>query len=66
MNVILGTSDIVYYPIFPMELTTKKKDVPTYGIVVETTRDVMGTIPLVTLRSPMQVNVITIPYPSLI
>lgn len=63
MNVTLGTSDIVYYPIFPRELTPKKKDVPTYGIVVETTRDVMGTIPLVTVRSPMQVNVVTVPYP---
>lgn len=63
MNVILGTSDIVYYPIFPMELTAKKKDVPTYGIVVETIRDVMGTVPLVTVRSPMQVNVITVLFP---
>lgn len=62
MNVILGTRDIIYYPIFPTEVTPKKKDGRTYGIVVEITRDVLGTVPLVTVRSPMQVNVIVILY----
>lgn len=58
MDVVLGTSDIVYYPMVPVEVTPKKKNIPTYGIVVEISRNVVNNVPLVTIRSPVKVNLI--------
>ena len=56
VDVILGTSDLVYYPVIPVEATPKKKNNLTYGIVVEISRNVMDSIPLVTVRSPVKVG----------
>ena len=58
MDVVLGTSDIVYYPMVPVEVTPKKKNIPTYGIVVEISRNVVNNVPLATIRSPVKVNLI--------
>lgn len=63
MDVALGTSDLVYYPIVPLKVPPKKeKNAPTYGIVVEISRNAMETVPLVTIRSPVQVNVNVVAY----
>ena len=56
VDVILGTSDLVYYPMIPMEATPKKKNSLTYGIVVEISRNITDSIPLVTIRSPVKVG----------
>ena len=53
---ILGTSDVVYYPIVPLEMSPKKKSPLKYGIVVEIIRKVGETVPRVNIRSPMQVD----------
>lgn len=58
MDVILGTSDLVYYPLIPVETTPKKKSILTYGIVVEISRNVVDSIPLVIVRSPVKVGCI--------
>lgn len=57
VDIILGTSDLVYYPIVPANADPKKKPVLTYGIVVEITRNVGETVPIVTVRSPLKVIV---------
>ena len=56
VDVILGTSDLVYYPVIPVEATQKKKNSVTYGIVVEISKNVTDSIPLVTIRSPVKVG----------
>lgn len=59
VDVILGTSDLVYYPLIPVETTPKKKkSTLTYGIVVEISRNVVDSIPLVIVRSPVKVGCI--------
>jgi hypothetical protein len=56
VDIILGTSDLVYYPVIPVEATPKKKSPITYGIVIEISRNVVDSIPLVTIRSPVKVG----------
>ena len=67
INVILGSSDLVYYPIIPLsaEKSPKKKSTPTYGIVVEVHRNAIDeSVPVVTVRSPVQVKYSCMDYHS--
>ena len=59
IDVALGTSDRVYYSLTPAQTSTPKKskdkDVANYGLVVDITRHAGRRVPLVTIRSPLQV-----------
>lgn len=58
VDVALGTSERVYYPLVLSDksLVKKSKDSPQFGLVVEIVRNASQRVPEVRVRSPLQVH----------
>lgn len=57
INVALGTSDHVYYPLTrASSAKSSNKEAAGYGLVVDIERHAGRRVPMVTIRSPLQVS----------
>ncbi len=59
LDVALGTSDCVYYPLVLANNSSSKKakDIPQFGVVLEIQTG--QRVPVVTVRSPLQVHTLS-------
>ena len=63
LDVALGTSDCVYYPLVLADksLSKKSKELPQFGVVLDIKTS--QRVPEVRIRSPLQVNIAHAPSP---